>query len=203
MRPYESRVEFSGRTGGLFMDVDLDNIAVEFEPAVTTLPFEDFDVSQYRSVLRPGANVLADPGLERPTGRRRHADRARADGDRELADSGAGGNLFRHADARRRELDRRRCAGRTAGVLAGQRHVRRAVLLDAVGRFAAGDDSLHDGRLDPDRDVDGVLDARCRSARRRGFAPACSRTALLPVRWSATATWAWTARWPVSIPICP
>jgi len=63
MRPYESRVEYSGRTGGLFMDVDLDNITVQFDPVVTTLEFQDFDVSQYRSALRTGTNVLAVQGL--------------------------------------------------------------------------------------------------------------------------------------------
>ena len=54
MQPYESRVEFSGRTGGLFMNVDLDNIVVQFEPVITALEFQDFDVSQYRSALRRG-----------------------------------------------------------------------------------------------------------------------------------------------------
>ena len=63
MQPYESRVEFSGRTGGLFMNVDLDNIGVQFDPQITELEYQGFDVSQYRTALRAGTNILAVHGL--------------------------------------------------------------------------------------------------------------------------------------------
>ncbi|MBN2474267.1 MAG: CotH kinase family protein [Pirellulales bacterium] len=61
--PYESRVEFSGRTGGLYVDADLDNIEVAFGAASDTIAYEDFDLTARRGLLQPGENVLAIHGL--------------------------------------------------------------------------------------------------------------------------------------------
>lgn len=86
MLPYENRVQFSGRTGGASMDVDLDNIDVEYTnafdpgglPSVTpTGLFQDFDslggtgytARQHASTdldfTRPGPYLLpADDGSD-------------------------------------------------------------------------------------------------------------------------------------------
>jgi hypothetical protein len=63
LEPYESRVEFSGRTGTQHMDVDLDNIEVEFVPVPAVIEFQEIDISDQRDLLLPGENVLAIQGL--------------------------------------------------------------------------------------------------------------------------------------------
>ena len=63
LEPYESRVEFSARTGGLAMDVDLDNIRVEFGAISNEIAYEDIDLTDQRGLLQAGDNVLAIHGL--------------------------------------------------------------------------------------------------------------------------------------------
>lgn len=64
LSPYDCRVQFGGRTGGLNMSVDLDNINVQFVPNVG-LPVEEFIISNYLPVLEPGTNLLAIHALNR------------------------------------------------------------------------------------------------------------------------------------------
>jgi len=61
--PYDCRVQFAARTGGLNHGLDFDNINVQFSPPPGLIAFEDFDVTPGLSVLAPGANVLAIQGL--------------------------------------------------------------------------------------------------------------------------------------------
>ena len=60
---FSSRVEFGGRTGGLNMSVDLDNILVRYGYETGVTPFEEFTISSALPLLLPGANVLAIHGL--------------------------------------------------------------------------------------------------------------------------------------------
>ena len=45
MNPFDCRVQFGGRTGGLNLALDLDNINVQFQPPQGTIAFEDFDIT--------------------------------------------------------------------------------------------------------------------------------------------------------------
>ncbi len=63
INPFDCRVQFGARTGGLNMALDLDNVKVQFIPAQGALPFEDFDISPYLTNLVSGANLLAIQGL--------------------------------------------------------------------------------------------------------------------------------------------
>jgi hypothetical protein len=63
MTPYDCRVEFAGRTGGLDMSVDLDNILVQFGHPAGLVPREEFDLSRFLPLLQTGNNVLAIHGL--------------------------------------------------------------------------------------------------------------------------------------------
>lgn len=63
MNPFDCRVQFGGRTGGLNMALDLDNITVQFVPAQGPLAFEDFDLTSSLGLLVPGPNLLAIQGL--------------------------------------------------------------------------------------------------------------------------------------------
>ncbi|MBN2507567.1 MAG: lamin tail domain-containing protein, partial [Verrucomicrobia bacterium] len=63
MPQYESRVEFAGRTGGLNMAIDLDNIDVGYGFPTGMVPAEDFDLSSHVTLLQPGQNMLAIHGL--------------------------------------------------------------------------------------------------------------------------------------------
>lgn len=68
LNPFSSRVQFGGRTGGLNMNVDLDNIAVNYGYATGLVPFEEFDISSNLNSLQSGANVLAIHGLNLSAG---------------------------------------------------------------------------------------------------------------------------------------
>jgi len=61
--PFDCRVQFAGRTGGLNLSLDLDNCAVQFLPPSGPIAFEDFDISGALDQLVPGANLLAIHGL--------------------------------------------------------------------------------------------------------------------------------------------
>jgi hypothetical protein len=63
MTPFESRVAFGGRTGGLFTRCDLDNISVEYTGGDSAFQFEDVDISSHLGALQAGQNVLAIQGL--------------------------------------------------------------------------------------------------------------------------------------------
>jgi hypothetical protein len=60
---FDCRVQFGGRTGGLNMDLDLDNCQVQFLPPAGPIAFEDFDLTGFSNLLLPGSNVLAIHGL--------------------------------------------------------------------------------------------------------------------------------------------
>jgi hypothetical protein len=60
---YDCRVEFAGRTGGLDMSVDLDNVNVQFGYPTGLVPVEEFNLSGFIQLLQPGANVFAIHGL--------------------------------------------------------------------------------------------------------------------------------------------
>ncbi len=62
LRPYQPRVQFAGRIGHWDQTIDLDNLRVEFM-AAGGQSAEDFDLSNFINVLRPGRNVLAIHGL--------------------------------------------------------------------------------------------------------------------------------------------
>ena len=62
LRPYQTRVQFVGRIGHWDQTIDLGNLRVEFMPAGRASA-EDFDLSNFINVLRPGRNVLAIHGL--------------------------------------------------------------------------------------------------------------------------------------------
>ena len=61
--PYQSRVQFAGRTGGLNLGLDLDNINVQFLPPPGLIAFEDFDITPFLNQLVAGTNLLAVQGL--------------------------------------------------------------------------------------------------------------------------------------------
>lgn len=63
MNPFDCRVQFGGRTGGLNLALDLDNCSVQFLPKPGPLAFEDFDISSSVNLLLPGQNLLALQGL--------------------------------------------------------------------------------------------------------------------------------------------
>ncbi len=63
LNPFDCRVQFGGRTGGLNLGLDLDNCNVQFIPPQGPIAFEDFDVSPFLSSLVPGQNMLAIHGL--------------------------------------------------------------------------------------------------------------------------------------------
>ena len=63
MNPFDCRVQFVGRTGGLNLALDLDNCNVQFLPQPDPLAFEDFDISSSANLLVPGQNLLALQGL--------------------------------------------------------------------------------------------------------------------------------------------
>jgi hypothetical protein len=63
LNPYDCRVQFGGRTGGLNMSVDLDNIEVQFGYKPGLVPFENIDISSALPLLQEGNNVLAIHGL--------------------------------------------------------------------------------------------------------------------------------------------
>ena len=65
LRPYECRVQFGGRTGGLNMSVDLDNINVQFTNTTFSVAETTVDVSSFIPALHDGTNVLAIHGLNR------------------------------------------------------------------------------------------------------------------------------------------
>jgi hypothetical protein len=60
---YEARVEFAGRTGGLNMSVDLDNIDVQFRYPEGLVPAEEINLARYLPLLQAGSNVIAIHGL--------------------------------------------------------------------------------------------------------------------------------------------
>jgi hypothetical protein len=62
LRPYQPRVQFVGRIGNWDQTIDLDNVRVEFMSGGQQSA-EDFDLSSFINVLRPGRNVLAIHGL--------------------------------------------------------------------------------------------------------------------------------------------
>lgn len=63
LNPFSNRVQFGGRTGGLNMNVDLDNINVRYGAPSGLVPAEEFNLSTSLSLLQAGANVLAIHGL--------------------------------------------------------------------------------------------------------------------------------------------
>lgn len=63
LNPFDCRVQFGGRTGGLNMSCDLDHCRVQFVPPPGPIAFEDFDLSSAPSLLLPGTNLLAIQGL--------------------------------------------------------------------------------------------------------------------------------------------
>ena len=65
LNPYDCRVQFAGRTGGLNMSVDLDNIAVQFVPPTGLMIAEEFSLAGSLNALVAGTNVLALQGLNR------------------------------------------------------------------------------------------------------------------------------------------
>jgi len=65
LNAFNNRVQFGGRTGGLNMNVDLDNIMVQFGFPSGMVPVEEFNLSSSLNTLVPGPNVLAIHGLNR------------------------------------------------------------------------------------------------------------------------------------------
>jgi hypothetical protein len=65
LNAFNNRVQFGGRTGGLNMNVDLDNIIVQFGFPSGMVPSEEFNISGALNAMVPGANVLAIHGLNR------------------------------------------------------------------------------------------------------------------------------------------
>ena len=65
LNPFDCRVQFAGRTGGLNMSVDLDNIAVQFVPPTGLMIAEEFSLASALGTLVPGTNLLALQGLNR------------------------------------------------------------------------------------------------------------------------------------------
>jgi hypothetical protein len=63
MNPFDCRIQFGGRTGGLNLALDLDNCNVQFLPQPGPIAFEDFDISSSVNPLLPGQNLLALQGL--------------------------------------------------------------------------------------------------------------------------------------------
>jgi CotH protein/Big-like domain-containing protein/chitobiase/beta-hexosaminidase-like protein/lamin tail-like protein len=63
MNPFDCRVQFGARTGGLNMALDLDNINMQFLPPQGPIAFEDFDITPALNLLLPGQNLLAIQGL--------------------------------------------------------------------------------------------------------------------------------------------
>ncbi len=63
LNPFECRAQFGGRTGGLNLGLDIDNVNIQFTPAVGPVAYEDFDISPFREALLAGANMLAIQGL--------------------------------------------------------------------------------------------------------------------------------------------
>lgn len=63
LNPFDCRVQFGGRTGGLNLALDLDNCSVQFVPPQGPIAFEDFDLTASRNLLGPGANMLAVQGM--------------------------------------------------------------------------------------------------------------------------------------------
>lgn len=63
LEPFDCRVEFGGRTGGLNLALDLDNCNVQFVPPPGPMAFENFDLSSSLHLLNPGQNLLAFQGL--------------------------------------------------------------------------------------------------------------------------------------------
>lgn len=63
LNPFDCRVQFGGRTGGLNLGLDLDNCNVQFFPPQGPIAFEDFDISSSVNLLVPGENLLAIQGL--------------------------------------------------------------------------------------------------------------------------------------------
>lgn len=61
--PYDSRVQFAGRTGGSNMDVDLDNLNIQFQPSEDAVAHEEFDITSHLGKIVTGQNVLAVQGL--------------------------------------------------------------------------------------------------------------------------------------------
>ena len=64
LRPYQTRIQFVGRIGHWDQTIDLDNLRVEFMSAGQQSA-EDFDLSNFINVLRPGRNLLAIHGLNK------------------------------------------------------------------------------------------------------------------------------------------
>ena len=65
LNAYTNRVQFAGRTGGLNMNVDLDNIVVHFGFPTGMVPAEEYNISRSLNTLVPGQNMLAIQGLNR------------------------------------------------------------------------------------------------------------------------------------------
>ena len=63
LSPFDGRVQFGARTGGLNMSMDLDNCNVQFLPGPGLIPFETFDLHTVANPLIPGQNLLAIQGL--------------------------------------------------------------------------------------------------------------------------------------------
>ncbi len=63
LNPFDCRVQFGGRTGGLNLALDLDNCNVQFLPPQGPIAFEDFDITPFLDRLVPGDNLLAIQGL--------------------------------------------------------------------------------------------------------------------------------------------
>jgi hypothetical protein len=63
VKPFDSRVQFGARTGGLNMACDLDNCSVQFIPPQGLIEFEDFELGPFLGSLLTGSNVLAVQGL--------------------------------------------------------------------------------------------------------------------------------------------
>src|SRR5262249_8846164 len=68
LNPFDCRVQFGGRTGGLNLALDLDNCNVQFVPPEGPIAFEDFDISASLGLLVPGQNMLAIQGLNTSPG---------------------------------------------------------------------------------------------------------------------------------------
>jgi len=67
LNAFTNRVQFGARTGGLNMNVDIDNILVQFGFPSGMVPQEEFNISSALNTLVPGQNVLAIHGLNRAT----------------------------------------------------------------------------------------------------------------------------------------
>ena len=62
LQPYQSRVQFLGRTRDWTQTIDLDNLQVKFH-RTGARGAEEFDLTSHINVLRPGKNVLAIHGM--------------------------------------------------------------------------------------------------------------------------------------------